>query len=61
MIVCSNRWTEEVQALELDADRRWLRDNSIVIDVGSERMYQPKCHRETVMPSSTMGRKLTWL
>ena len=42
MIICSNRWAEELAALELDADRRWLNDNSIVLDVGSERMYVPR-------------------
>jgi len=38
-VICSNKWISEVEELECVEDREWLRDNSIVLDVGSEPMF----------------------
>ena len=38
-VICSNKWISEVDRLEDVEDRDWLRDNSIVLDVGTEPMY----------------------
>ena len=38
-LICSNKWITEVEELACVEDREWLRDNSIVLDVGSELMF----------------------
>ena len=38
-VICSNKWISEVDNLECVEDREWLRENSIVLDVGKEPMF----------------------
>ena len=40
LVICSNGWTEAVAGMKSQADKDWLQDNSFVLDVGSEPMYQ---------------------
>ena len=40
MMVCSNTWTEQLQLLS-DRDKSWLEDNSMVADIGRERLWIP--------------------
>ena len=37
--ITSNTWIEELEALSSPADKSWLRDNSIVVNVGSALQY----------------------
>ena len=40
MMVASNTWLADLTRLELPEDRDWLDRNSIVIDVGTEPLYE---------------------
>ena len=33
-VICSNTWTTEVNGLKYLEDRKWLHDNSIVVEIG---------------------------
>ena len=39
LVICSNGWSEAVAAMKSQADKYWLEDNSIVVDVKGEPMY----------------------
>ena len=38
-MICSNKWISEVENLDCVEDREWLKENSIVLDVGAEPMF----------------------
>ena len=38
-VICSNKWISEVENLDCVEDREWLKENSIVLDVGDEPMF----------------------
>ena len=40
MMIASNTWESEVAALKRHEDRDWLRDNSMVVDVGKEPLWR---------------------
>ena len=40
MVICSNGWSEEVAAMPSQADRDWLADNSYIVDVKGEPMWE---------------------
>ena len=39
LVICSNGWSEEVAAMRSQADRDWLHDNSIVLNVHGTPMF----------------------
>ena len=39
MVIASNTWSEELNALEREEDVRWLNSNSIVCNVGSRPLW----------------------
>ena len=39
LVICSNGWNEAVAGMKSQADKDWLEDNSIVVDVKGEPMY----------------------
>ena len=38
-IICSNKWTSDVQAFKNEEDKEWLEANSTLLVVGDEKMY----------------------
>ena len=43
MMIASNTWVSEVAALKRHEDRDWLRDNSMVVEVGKEPLWRRRC------------------
>ena len=39
MMIASNTWRSELEALKRDEDRQLLKDNSIVVEVGSQPLW----------------------
>ena len=39
MMIASNTWVSELKALKRVEDRKWLEDNSIVVNVGSQPLW----------------------
>ena len=39
LVICSNGWSEEVEALTSQADKDWLHDNSFLLNVKGDPMY----------------------
>ena len=39
LMICSNTWDELVAKMDIDADREWLQDNSIVVNVGTRKLW----------------------
>ena len=40
MIIASNTWVSDVEALKKPEDRRWLADNSFVVSIGYEKLFK---------------------
>ena len=41
LVICSNGWSEAVAGMALQADKDWLAENSIVLNIGKQVMYGP--------------------
>ena len=39
LCICSNNWENEVNSLENEADRKWIRDNQVYYNTGKEPLF----------------------
>ena len=40
LVICSNGWSEDLSKMSSEADAAWLADNSFVLNIGKEKMYE---------------------
>ena len=41
MVICSNTWQEDLESMKKPGDRAWLVENSIVVNVGADKLWLP--------------------